>query len=218
MKPAKERRPDALDFVHDLFAEEEDDAVAELTPDRRHDEMRARGIDPARAHALLAQVLAEHEQVLAEHQRIVTERPPAPVEPGPVPVGRAVQAADFVDVHSRRPLSWLALAIAAGFAMAAGAFAGPTVVAWLTPKPPVPVPTLRGPEPPQPPSPEEVAAGLRRDALSACAEEDYPACESRLDRAKEIDPAGEGDVHVRDARAKIRLAKDSLREPAPKPK
>ena len=214
MKPAKEPRPDALDFVHDLFAEEEADSLAELPPDERHAQMRARGIDPARAQALLAQVLAEHEHMLAEHERIVTERPPPDVQPGPIAASGPVQAADAVELHSRRPLTWLALAIAAGFAMAAGAFAAPTVMAWLTPKPPAPVPTLRSPEPP--PSPQEVAAGLRREALSACAERDYAACESRLDRAKEIDPAGEEAVQVRDARAKIREAKDSVRKSGPK--
>lgn len=223
MKPSKERRRDALDFVHDLLAEEDADALAELTPDARHAEMRAQGLDPSRARALLERILAEREQILAErehleeHERIATERPPASAEPERAAPVRVVQASDVVEALPRRRAPWLALAIAASIAMAAGAVARPAIVAWLAPKPPVPTPSLPVPAPPSP-SPEQMAADLRRNALTACAEQDFAACESGLDRAKEIDPAGEGDVHIKEARDAIREAKTPPREIGDKPR
>ncbi len=212
MRPSKERRPDALDFVHDLLAEEDADSWAALTPDARHAEMRARGIDPSRPRALLERILAERAQILAErelleeHEGIATERPPAAPAPEPIVPARVVRASDVVEVQTRRRTPWLALAIAAGIAMATGMVARPAVVAWLAPKPPAPAPTLPAPEPPSP-SPEQIAVDLRRNALTACADHDFAACEARLDRAKEMDPAGEADVHIREARDAIREAK-----------
>jgi hypothetical protein len=199
MSPSREPRRDALDFVNELLAEEEDDALANLTPNARHAEMRARGIDPTRGQALLEQVLAESELDAGEPEQVVAAS-------DQVPTGRPVQAAEVVDIRGRRGASWLALAIAAGVAIAAGALARPAIVAWLNPVHlPVPAPTV--PAPPPEPTPEQIASALRRDALEACAKDDFPRCESGLDRAKDVDPAGEDDVHVREARAAIRRAK-----------
>jgi hypothetical protein len=213
MSPSREPRRDALDFVNELLAEEEDEALADLTPNARHAAMRARGIDPSRAQALLDQVLAEHE---AEHKPTADEREPSVADREPLPAQGPVQATDAVDIRSRRRTSWLAFAIAAGVAITAGAVARPAIVAWLTPAPPPgPAPTIQAPPPD--PTPEHVASVLRRDALAACAKGDFPACESGLDRAKESDPAGEEDARVREARSAIRRAKLVAPPMGPKP-
>jgi DNA-directed RNA polymerase specialized sigma24 family protein len=63
------------------------------------------------------------------------------------------------------------------------------------------------------PTARERAAPLREAALAACGARGWAACLDGLDRAKEIDPAGEGDERVESARA----AASAANRPAPAP-
>jgi hypothetical protein len=51
-----------------------------------------------------------------------------------------------------------------------------------------------------------LAATLREEAVAACAKGYFSTCEHGLDEAEPIDPVGENDVGVREARASIRKA------------
>jgi DNA-directed RNA polymerase specialized sigma24 family protein len=64
------------------------------------------------------------------------------------------------------------------------------------------------------PSPELRARQIREDALAACDKSEWAACIDGLDRAKEIDPAGDAEPRVGLARA---AASAALNPPAPAP-
>jgi RNA polymerase sigma factor (sigma-70 family) len=82
------------------------------------------------------------------------------------------------------------------------------------PEPPRPPPSLAPSLAPAPePSPLERAAALRKDAFEACDRADWYGCRSRLDQARELDPAGEADPEVADAR---RRAERNIRYPQTK--
>ena len=53
------------------------------------------------------------------------------------------------------------------------------------------------------PSPQELAATLRKEALRACDAGDWAECEARLDEARGLDPAGERTAEVEEARAQV---------------
>jgi hypothetical protein len=50
------------------------------------------------------------------------------------------------------------------------------------------------------------AAALRRDALNACDAQKWAECLARLDRAREVDPAGDGEEAIRSARERALVA------------
>jgi DNA-directed RNA polymerase specialized sigma24 family protein len=52
-------------------------------------------------------------------------------------------------------------------------------------------------------TPEDAAARIREEALRACDEGKWEECEERLDRAREMDPAGEEAPEVRRARERL---------------
>jgi hypothetical protein len=62
------------------------------------------------------------------------------------------------------------------------------------------------------------AAELRRQALGDCDEGRWVACEQELDGARTLDPAGESDPQVQDARKRIDTAKHPQPGPSDKPK
>jgi hypothetical protein len=55
------------------------------------------------------------------------------------------------------------------------------------------------------PSPNS-ANGLRRQAFMDCGSQRWAACEQALDRARDLDPAGESAPLVRDARRRIDMS------------
>jgi hypothetical protein len=57
--------------------------------------------------------------------------------------------------------------------------------------------------PPWQPSPQELAAKLREDAYTACGAWLWAACERKLDAAKKLDPAGDSDPRVQEARRSV---------------
>jgi hypothetical protein len=192
MNGPEQSKGDALDFVRDLLADEDQERIAELAPDALRAEMRERGLAPARAHRLVEHVLAEGAA-------------PAPSgeKNAPLRVVQGLQERFREREAPRVRVVWWAVAAAAAIAIAVGAIARPAIVASRSPvRPPPPVPTA-----PPSPSPEPRAATLRKEAAAACAQGDFGPCEQRLDEAQRIDPAGENDVRVREARASIRKAK-----------
>jgi hypothetical protein len=52
-------------------------------------------------------------------------------------------------------------------------------------------------------TPQTQAKWLRTDALAACAVGDYVKCRAKLDEARGLDPAGESDPKVVEARRAI---------------
>jgi DNA-directed RNA polymerase specialized sigma24 family protein len=73
-----------------------------------------------------------------------------------------------------------------------------------------------------PETPEERAKRLREDALAACEKGAWASCIDGLDRAKEVDPSGDGDLRVQRARAAASAAippplPSSVPTPAPAP-
>ncbi len=78
---------------------------------------------------------------------------------------------------------------------------------WMQPAPPM-VPDITPPAPPV--TPEMRAAELRRRARGECAAELYMPCETHLDEAKALDPAG-------DTSPEVRAMRDAIRGPVPPP-
>lgn len=70
---------------------------------------------------------------------------------------------------------------------------------------PTPSSTSTAPLPVPEPTLEERAAELRRDAFDSCEAKQWQRCLEKLDAAKQLDPAGDGDARVQDARARARL-------------
>jgi DNA-directed RNA polymerase specialized sigma24 family protein len=67
------------------------------------------------------------------------------------------------------------------------------------------------------PSPQERARSVREDALAACGERAWAKCLDGLDRAKEIDPAGDTAERVVSARAAANAALNPPPAPIPAP-
>jgi hypothetical protein len=54
-----------------------------------------------------------------------------------------------------------------------------------------------------PPTPREIAEKTRDDAMAACAQGLWALCGQKLDAAQKLDPAGESEPRVKQARANI---------------
>jgi hypothetical protein len=67
---------------------------------------------------------------------------------------------------------------------------------------------------PRVPAPEQRAADMRKLAFEKCEARAWQECLDELDAAKQLDPAGDSDPRVRDAR---KAAQDALTPPAPSP-
>jgi hypothetical protein len=81
---------------------------------------------------------------------------------------------------------------------------GPAVVAlWKPPAAPSGAGTV---EVRALPSPQEMAAVMRQEAVRACDARRWEECEARLDEARRLDPEGEGAAEVKAAREKVRAA------------
>ncbi len=150
------------------------------------------------------------EQVLARGERRARERAARAAHPA------ALHAASVAKVKGAPPrmrktiprTAWVAGAIVAAAAAA-------IVVAEVTSEPPR-GPEAIVPEPPAPPlTPAEQASKLRDEAVLACEFQEYAACSKKLDEAKALDPAGESEPRVIEAR-KVLASPAPL--PAPDPK
>jgi len=175
---------------HDHVAEGDDPGDEEIER-----QMRAAGIRPKR--------IPSADEIMAHAARRARERgiegvPLPRVAPMPAPPKRHTWAV------------WL-VAAAIGAGVVALVVERPAVVAWFH----------HGTEPigPDPdwrplPTPQEHASALRKEAFDACGEYYWALCESKLDEAQKLDPGGESDTRVQEARAAVR---DGL-HPAPREK
>jgi hypothetical protein len=147
-------------------------------------QMRAAGIRPKR--------IPSADEIMAHAARRARERGlegivPLRVVPMPAPAKRHTWAV------------WL-VAAAIGAGIVAFVVERPVVVAWFH----------HGTEPigPDPdwrplPTPEERAAALRKEAFTACGDDYWALCESKLDEAQKLDPGGESDTRVQEARTAV---------------
>jgi len=205
------RKPSAREVWQELVDDAGEDAIE-----------RAAGVSVAQAEKDLAaagfDVAAEREKaydfVLAELAR--DGRPSGPVAVGRMPAAAEPPASPGVATptgEDRRPsvrashgrssrsvAVWLAAAAAA----AVGGVALVTVLNDRFPSgPPAAAPNLSG----------DPAPVLRLDALDACGAGRFDVCEKKLDEARRLDPAGESDPRVKQARESIarwRLGQDGM--------
>jgi hypothetical protein len=147
-------------------------------------QMRAAGIRPKR--------IPSADEIMAHAARRARERGlegivPLRIVPMPAPPKRHAWAV------------WL-VAAAIGAGIVAFVVERPVVVAWFH----------HGTEPigPDPdwrplPTPQERASAIRKEAFDACGEYYWALCESKLDEAQKLDPGGESDTRVQEARTAV---------------
>ncbi|HEY3821359.1 MAG TPA: hypothetical protein VGL81_29535 [Polyangiaceae bacterium] len=128
----------------------------------------------------------------------------APVAEVPLPAAPPSNVVDLAAKRAARVAStrWLPFLAAAGLALVAGG-GGAQYAATRMPARTVEYPTRV-----LPPPPGKVAAPVRRWALRQCALGYFGECEDALDDARAIDPEGENDAAVKEARTAIMLARD----------
>ena len=191
-------RPDparAWRYVENLLAEEELERLDKLGDRELEGEMRAAGLDPARVPSA--------EELLARAE----ERPRARRAGSAGKEGAKVSAVPERTARAPRVL-WL-VAAALGAAIVALAIERREVLAWLRHDTPAIGPDRWSPE--TVPSPQERAAKLRDEAVAACGNALWGLCEEKLDEARTLDPAGEGEARVEKARREI---EDTIRPDA----
>jgi hypothetical protein len=183
---------DALDFVDDLLAEEEQERIAKLSPEELRAELARRGVDPKRVNDLVERVLA----VAPGGGGVTSQAPDAAAKVVSMDRARARRAA---------PVVWVAVAAAAAVAIGVGTYERQAIEAWFAPpRTPEPVPEAPWRRPVPQPTPEQVAATtLRQEAFTDCAKGYWGLCERKLNEAGRLDPDGESDARVQAARAEI---------------
>jgi hypothetical protein len=167
--------------------------IAALDREAVDRELRAAGIDPAEA-ADVGMDMLQAASPDAPVPAAATSRPR-----GVEPIGRREKSRG----PARPPMQWVPwLAAAAIVVLVLTAFAKrQEIQAWLQPEPPR---IQKEPEsPPRQPSPEELAASLRERAYGSCGERLWARCERQLNEAQKLDPAGETDPRVQQARKAI---------------
>jgi hypothetical protein len=187
--------PGATLFVMKRLAEDEAKRIEGLTDAELEAEMTRDGRapwTPSSTEALLERVKAR-----AAAQR----RGPAQAVAAVAPEGTAHGGAAVpTRLHGKRRASrFVALLAAAIAAVAVAMLEGPAIVAYFR------APTIE-PDRGHPPTPAEVARGLRDEAIEKCAAGEWKGCGDQLDEAKRIDPNGEVEARVVKARGEIEEA------------
>jgi hypothetical protein len=189
-------------YAMKLIAEEELERLDKMSDEEVADEMRAEGLDPTRVpsvETLLAKV-PDAEQLLAK-----------------VPAGARV--VPLAPRRRTRWVVWLAAAAVGALGVAILAMKGPAVVAsWHGGKPA----DIGADAAPRPPSELVRAEALRDEAERACQRKLWGTCESRLDEASALEPAGERQARVVRMRGEIAASvrdqtPDTKRGPGPAP-
>jgi hypothetical protein len=182
-------RPDparAWRYVENLLAEEELERLDKLGDRALEDEMRAAGIDPARVPS------AEQLLTRAEERARLRRLGSASKQGAKVPA--------LPERTRRAPrVVWL-VAATLGAAIVALGIERREVVAWLRHDTPAIGPDRWSPDRA---TPQVRAAKLRDEAIVACGAALWGTCEERLDEARRLDPAGEGEARVEKARREI---------------
>jgi hypothetical protein len=217
-----------------LVAEKDAEELEVMSLEELRAELKAKEIDPARPRELARAALARADANAAAKGKA---GPPSDVAKEPAEAaalheqavqGTAHQAVDapsgrlpaaegtVVSLEERR--AGRRSAVIGGLLLAAvvaGLFLlvkGGEIVAYFRPKPvPTPVPTPTQEEAP----PKQVAAGnLRDEAREACKQYNFLLCLQKLDEARAIDPAGDGEPEVQALR---KSATEELRPEPDKP-
>lgn len=193
--------------VKEAVEEERDfQRAANVTAPEAEQELTAMGVDPQ----------VEREKA-REWRRELEER---------VAARKRKEMVDRERVRSMRPerarrvpaIAWLVAAVA-GAAVGGGA----VYIAMHEEHRPAPTPApapapMPAPEPVESAPPQLVsAADLRREAFGECQVAEWAACLADLDRARVLDPAGDGAPAVKDARARAIAGIVSNKPPMPKP-
>jgi DNA-directed RNA polymerase specialized sigma24 family protein len=152
--------------------------------------------DGAEAHSTLEWMLREGEGEKLEHI----------AEEANVPAPRVRQRVSRMRRHLR-----------ARWAQAAAAVVVLALVAFALYKLAGPRPEDIAREEAPPVTPEQRAAELRREAFEQCGGKQWQRCIETLDRAKALDPAGERDPRVEQARAAAATALEPKSEPTSLP-
>jgi hypothetical protein len=186
---AKQR---AFELIEDLVDEEDFEASGKASPEALRAELAELGIDPERLRAKVDRVLAEAGTSPAAGAGAGASAGSGKV----IPIARATK---------RRVWPVMALVAAAAvvvLVLAGGG--GRAIVAYFSPEP-EPSSTQRPKTLPQgpPQTPEQYAAGLRKQGLDSCQRGYYEDCAQKLDEAQKIDPAGENAPEVQLARQEI---------------
>ncbi len=182
--------PDLFGFLEDLVDEQELLDIAKRPREEVHAELVAAGIDPARVRARLEQAMRE------------VGMSPLAVVPATVGAGAGnVASLDAARARKGGNSRWLALAFAAALLAVLGWRSRAEIVAYFTP---APTPSTPTPVPSAPPeTPQQIAATIRQEAFTACAQGYYPLCRDKLDEAAVIDAVGEDTPEVSAARQQI---------------
>lgn len=215
MTDPKGTRPyDASDLVEDALLEQELERLEGLSVEQLREEMRKKGVDPARAREATARALGV---------------PPADVgvRAGAGGGGPAGKVVDFASAKERRRGNRTVLYAALAVAAAVGALAvgsswrqiGGAIDAYFNPAPtenPVPKPTAQ-PETHEP-TPQEKAAELRKEALVNVQKWYFGLALDQLEDAKELDPDGDNAQPIQDARAACKAGIEERRVAPPSAK
>jgi hypothetical protein len=149
------------------------------------------------------------EQVLARAERRARERAARAAHPA------VEHAASVTKVKGAPPRMRKTIPRTAWVAGAIVAAAAAAIVAVEITSESKRGPEAIGPDRPAPPlTPAEQAGKLRDEAILACEFQDYAGCSKKLDEAKALDPAGESEPRVVEARKVLAVPP----QPAPDPK
>ncbi|HEY8039210.1 MAG TPA: hypothetical protein VIF15_05420 [Polyangiaceae bacterium] len=170
-------------------------------------------LDDAAKDALLREAGITPETVAKDVQELLGRHGVAvKPEPAPEPVravegggGKPVPSAAVIPLRPRRTARsvWLVAAAMLGLMAAILAMNTAAIVAWLSPAPPGPPSQWAPPPQPPQPTPQQLAATLRKEAYAACAEGRWLPCAAKLDEARDRDQQGEDTPEVRAARKRI---------------
>jgi hypothetical protein len=195
-------RPDPAEawlIAERLLADGELERLDAMSDDQVMAELRAEGRDESWIPSAES-VVAGAEKHLARQ----AEQRAADAEPRTVSMIRVTGPSRTV---------WLAAAAAALLVVGGAAFVErDAIVAWLQ-GPPPPLPIEPDHELPAPPSARELAQKARDEAEKACAEGLWGRCNTRLNQARDLDPAGETEPRVVGLRQSIVL--HTTRPPPP---
>jgi hypothetical protein len=172
-----------VDFVREMLLEAEFDRIAALTPEQLREEFKDEGdIPPGWGQALLRKVIAQ-------------------VDAGEAP------RSNVVHLDARRHARMRVYSMASAAAMVLLVIGtlqrkpiGKQIDAWFSPKPTAPVPTLPPLVPPtHEETPQEKADRLREEAYVDVRKGYLDEAWDKLQDAKELDPAGDGDPRAQQA-------------------
>jgi hypothetical protein len=186
--PRKRTAREVWEAIEEASFRDEVERIVGMSEEELKAELLKDGFDPAELAG--PQTVAERASRRPDGG---AERPPATVHP----------------LRRVRMIAWLAAAAIGMMALVIAAKRN-EVIALFGHEPVAPLPT-QSPLPQKPPdvqlTSQERAAALRNEAYTACGHASWTLCESKLNEAQALDPAGEHEAAVRTARQMIHIAR-----------